>query len=121
MTLGRPAHEAGFSLIEALVALAIIAAMTLTLFATMTADARARRMVRERRAALMVAQSQLDRAVGGDTETAGTALGLAWQIERDNYGNAEAFAHGRLEQLTITVGNADHQQLARLATMRIAP
>lgn len=117
----RCADEAGFSLIEALIALTIIATMTAALFATVTSDARARLMVRQRRAALMVAQSQLDRAGGGQTEDSGQSLDLAWHIEREPYAQSEAFAHNRLEQLTVTVEDGDHHRLARLATVRIVP
>lgn len=113
--------ERGFSLVEALITFAIIAAMTMVLFATVGHDARARQMVRVRRAALMVAQSQLERAVGGQTEDSGRVFDLEWRLEREPYGDSEAFAHNRLEQLIVTVEDADHHQLARLATVRIAP
>lgn len=113
--------ERGFSLVEALITFAIIAAMTMVLFATVGHDARARQMVRVRRAALMVAQSQLERAVGGQTEDSGREFDLEWRLEREPYGDSEAFAHNRLEQLIVTVEDADHHQLARLATVRIAP
>ncbi|WP_420383914.1 type IV pilus modification PilV family protein [Novosphingobium sp.] len=115
------ARERGFSLVEAVISLAIIAVITLTLFATVTANARTRHMVRQRREALMVAQSQLDRAAGGLTDEQGQWGDLQWHIDRRNYGDSDAFAHNRLEQLTITVEDPLHAPLARLTTVRIAP
>jgi len=113
--------DAGFSLVEALITLTIIAVMTIALFGTVTADARARQMVRQRRTALMIAQSELDRAAGGQTEDSGQSLGLEWRIDRESYGDSQAFAHNRLELLIVSVVDADHHALARLATLRIAP
>lgn len=117
----RRADEAGFSLIEAVIALAIIAAMVAALLFTVTGDARARMMVRQRRTALMVAQSQLDLAGSGQAGDSGQLLDLTWHIDRESYAQSEAFAQNRLEQLTVTVEDADHHQLARLATVRIVP
>ena len=83
MTTRPPAEEAGFSLVEALIALAIIAAMTLALLAAVIEDARGRRMMRERREALMVAQSALDNAVGGEGGDAGHWGRYVWHLDRD--------------------------------------
>ncbi len=116
--------DAGFSLIEALIALAIIAAMTGALVETVAADAHARLAVDQRRAALLIAQSALDRAKGGEAIDSGRAAGsgpeLAWHIDRQPYQqDAVPFAATRLEQLTVTVEDAGGRALARLATVRI--
>ncbi len=113
--------ERGFSVVEALIALAIIAAMATALIATIAADAHARLMVRERRTALILAQSQLDRARAGATDESGQWLDLSWHVERDGYGGAEAFAHNRLVQLTVTVEDAGHHPLVHLSTVALAP
>ncbi len=116
--------EAGFSLIEALIALAIIAAMTGALVETIVTDAHARLAVQQRRAALLIAQSALDRARGGEAVDFGRfqASGppLTWHIDREPYqDHAVPFAATRLERLTVTVADMDGHRLARLATVRI--
>lgn len=113
--------EQGFSVVEALIALAIIAAMTLTLFAAITANARARMMVRERRMALILAQSRLDDTVDGQSETQGQWADLVWQVDRESYGNSASFSRNRLELVTVTVEDTKHNQLARLSTVRFVP
>jgi prepilin-type N-terminal cleavage/methylation domain-containing protein len=117
-------EEAGFSLIEALIALAIIAAMAGALVETLVTDAHARLAVQQRRAALLVAQSALDRARGGEPVDSGRFQAggppLAWHIDRAPYeDNAVPFAATRLERLTVTVTDLDGHRLARLATVRI--
>ena len=128
LDFARPASldraEAGFSLIEALVALAIIAAMTGALVETVAADAHARFAVQQRREALLVAQSALDRAKGGEAVDFGHAQGpgpeLTWHIDRAPYEESTVpFATTRLERLTVTVDGADGHPLARLSTVRI--
>lgn len=124
MTGAAMDRDAGFSLIEALIALAIIAAMTGALVETVAADAHARFAVEERREALLIAQSALDAAKGGETTDSGSAHGqgpdLAWHIDRAPYdAGSAAFAATRLEQLTVTVADARGHPLAQLATVRI--
>lgn len=116
--------QAGFSLIEALIALAIIAAMTGALVETVAADAHARFAVTQRRAALLIAQSALDRARGGEAVDSGHSSGpgpeLLWHIDRQPYEEGSVpFAATRLEQLTVTVADADRHPLVRLASVRI--
>jgi general secretion pathway protein I len=116
--------DAGFSLIEALIALAIIAAMTGALVETIAADAHARLAVEQRRGALLIARSALDQAAGGDAIDSGHADGagppLSWRIDRQPYAEGtDPFAATRLEQLTVTVADSSGHRLARLATVRI--
>jgi general secretion pathway protein I len=116
--------DSGFSLIEALIALAIIAAMTGALVETITADAHVQLAVEQRRAALLIARSALDQAEGGDAIDAGHADGagqpLLWRIDRQPYAErAVPFAATGLEQLTVTVADMSGRRLARLATVRI--
>lgn len=118
--------ELGFSLIEALIALAIIAATTGALVETVAADAHVRFVLQQRREALLIAQSAIDRAKGGEAVSAGHSQmpgsGLSWQIDREPYEGSAAplIASIRLEQLTVTVEDASRHQLARLTTIRIA-
>lgn len=113
--------ERGFSLVEALIALAIIAAMTAMLAETTAQDARARHAVRDRRDALLVARSALDRAVTGDHTDTGQWQALTWHIERQPYGGADPFNHAPLEQVTVTVAGADQRRLLSLTTVQIQP
>jgi prepilin-type N-terminal cleavage/methylation domain-containing protein len=120
----RHGNDDGFSLIEALVALAIIAAMTGALVETLAADAHARLAVQQRRMALLVAQSALDRARGGEAVNTGHSDGpgpaLQWHIDRQPYQeSAVPFAATRLEQLTVTVADPGGHRLVRIATVRI--
>ncbi|WP_408590650.1 hypothetical protein [Novosphingobium sp.] len=124
MTLGNchaETEELGFSLVEALIALAIIAAITAMLFTTIGQDARTRHAVAERRVAVLVAQSALDRAAAGDGATEGRSQGLDWRIAREPYGTADPFDPAPLEQLTVTVADAGQRPLLTLATVRIKP
>jgi prepilin-type N-terminal cleavage/methylation domain-containing protein len=116
-----PAGERGFSLVEVLVALAIIAAMTGVLVQTVGQDAHIRRTMRERRLALMVAQSALDRTVAGDSADNGRWGDLTWHIERAPYGAVDPLDRAPLEQLTASVTGENHQPLVTLTTVRIRP
>jgi prepilin-type N-terminal cleavage/methylation domain-containing protein len=123
--VGGSNPQSGFSLIEVLIALAIIAAMTGALVETVVADAHARFAVQQRRDALLIAQSALDRARGGESADSGGAspgaAALFWHIDRQPYAEGSVpFAATRLEQLTVTVEDAGHRQFARLTTVRIA-
>ena len=101
--------------------ISIIGGISLALYATIVADARARAMVRERRVALIVAQSQLDRAASGDRTESGRYGALSWQLQREPYDEDAAFAQHRLEQLTISVTDANNAPLLRLTTVRALP
>lgn len=116
--------QAGFTLIEALIALAIIAAITGALVETVTADAHARYAVEQRRSALLIAQSAMDRARGGeavdDGHSAGPGPELAWHIDRAPYEqDTVPFAETHLEQLIVTVTDSGGHPLVRLASVRI--
>jgi len=113
-----PAREAGFSLVETLIALAIIAAMTGVMADISVQDARAQAAVRDRRLAAIVARSALDRAAAGEGADAGEDAGLAWHIAREPYGDADPFDPLPLEQLAVTVASHSGQPLLTLVTVR---
>lgn len=75
--------EQGFSLVEAMVSLAIVAAITGAFYQLLASNAAARRATDERRMALLVAQSALDLAavVGARAPAArsGQSAGYTWQ------------------------------------------
>jgi prepilin-type N-terminal cleavage/methylation domain-containing protein len=113
-------RDQGFSLVEALIALAIIAVMTAVLTGTSIGDARERRALRERREALLLAQSALDRSYDPNTSGSGVWHGYAWRISRDAEGPPDAFDKHPLERLTVEV-RADGRRVLRLATVRTRP
>lgn len=85
---GDPA-ERGFTVVEALVAIAIVAAMTGALFQVIATNARSTRAVAERRMALLVAQSATDLAmVQGPRSRAaerGATAGMTWVATSEPY------------------------------------
>jgi type II secretion system protein I len=117
----QTAGERGFSLVEVLIALAIIAAMTGVLAQTVAQDAHIRHTMRERRLALMLAQSALDRTVAGDQSDSGQWGELAWHVERSPYGAVDPLDRAPLEQVTASVTGQNHQPLVTLTTVRIRP
>lgn len=115
------ASEAGFTLAEVLVALAIVAAIGGALAGTVAQNGLARARSRDREAAILLAQSALDRAAAGDTSPDGEWQGLRWQVERSAYGIADPQAAAPLEELTVRVTGRDRAPLLTLATVRIRP
>lgn len=82
----RNAREAGFALAETLVAAAIIAGMTALTFGIVAQDAHVQSAMRERREAVLVAQSVLAQAVAGaEQREVGETGDLHWQIARRPY------------------------------------
>jgi len=120
MTPGLAASDPGFTLIEALIALAIVAGMTAALVETTVGDARARAAVRERREALMLAQSALDAAYDPSAGDHGAWQTYGWRIGRDRVGDADAFDRHPLERLTVVVDHGG-RRVMRLVTVRARP
>lgn len=130
MNLHRAHHlrrhrERGFSLVEALIALAIVAGTTAMLYATIGQDARTRRAADERRIALALARSALDRAGAGDPASEGRWHDLSWHVAREPYtgpgGASDPFDPAPLERISVTVTDARRLPLLSLATVRIRP
>ncbi len=115
------AGETGSILIEALVAVAIVAAMAGLWFNTLAQGAAAERATADRRTALLVARSQLA-TVGVYTAaapgvTSGRDAGMAWRIDITPFPEA---GQG-MEQVVVSVGRPGAAALATLRTLRFGP
>ena len=113
----------GFSLIETLIALAIVAAMTAALVGTTGQDARTRLAVQHRREAMLLAQSALEQMADASAANNGRWQGYTWRVLIQPYGLADPLDRHPLEQLTVIVASAigDNREIARLSTVRIKP
>ncbi len=111
-------------MIEALVALAIVAVMAGLVFTTVSQTSHAARIIADRRAAVLLARSVLAAATV-DTATApvparGTDGPLAWSVTRDNYEGAGGGVT-RLEQVVVTISlRSDGKMLTRLAGIKVS-
>lgn len=115
----RGAGETGSVLVEALVAVLIIAAMSGLWFETLARGARAGRSADDRRLAMLVAQSQLATvgvvsAIAPGT-TSGSDAGLDWRIAVSRAGDAGA----GVQRVGVDVTGPQGDVLARLQTLRI--
>ena len=85
----KESTQAGFSLVETLIAMAIIATMMAMTFGGIAVNARTTQAMLDRRAALMVAKSALDMAMAsdcrGDMPMSGSDGQLRWQISVEPY------------------------------------
>ncbi|MFM9827778.1 MAG: prepilin-type N-terminal cleavage/methylation domain-containing protein [Sphingomonas sp.] len=116
-------REAGFTLVETVIAIAIIAAMLGATMQAVVANARASRMVEDRRVATLVAQSELSAAAAaantGLLEAHGATSGVAWRVRIAPFSGRHALP--RLEEVTVDAGRgAAGAPLVTLKTLRIA-
>ncbi|HSJ78205.1 MAG TPA: type II secretion system protein [Erythrobacter sp.] len=128
MTELRGAHrrrrrERGFTLPEALVASAIVAAMLGVTLGVVQTNARAARINEERRAALLVAQSQMavaEVAVAGRfAQREGRSGTIGWTLRIEPF--RSSLASPALDQITVTAGEGPSgQPLVSLTTLRVA-
>lgn len=123
--LPQPAREAGFSIVETLIAVAIVATMSAALFGVVMRDAQARRMLADRRVAIAIAQSRLDQAslsgVAGDLPTNGREEGLDWRIATTPYGGNAREGGPPLREVTVEVFRPGlPRPLVRLQTLRLS-
>jgi type II secretory pathway pseudopilin PulG len=110
-------------MVEALVALAIVAIMAGLVFDTVSQTSHSALVVADRRAAVLLARSVLAAAT---VETAiapvperGTDGPFAWSITGDRYDGAAA-GMIRLEQVVVTITlRSDGKTLARLAGIKV--
>lgn len=116
--------ENGFTLIETLIATAIIAGTLGATYQVIATGAKQTSAVEDRRLAILVAQSQMA-AVGaaqnsGFGETRGVTDGVRWRIEIAAYRSGPA-SSAKLEQVTVTTGlDRDGRDLFALRTIRVA-
>ncbi len=116
-------QERGFTLPEALVASAIVAAMLGVTLEVVQNNARAARINEERRAALLVAQSQLAAAqvaVPGPIATReGKSGAIGWSLRIEPYRGP--LASPALDRITVTAGQGPSgEPLVELSTLRVA-
>lgn len=97
--------EHGFALVEALVALAIVAVMSGLFFQTLSGSARAAKGIEARRLAVLIAQSQLAAAQGGAIRSGdeGNSAGLHWSLSREPWGQGARSSGLALERLRVSV------------------
>lgn len=113
----------GFSLVETLIALAIIAGALAATLQVVVSQARATRTVDDRRIAMLVAQSQLAAiAAAADTgqfETRGRTSGIDWRVQIAPY--PTRFARPKIESITVSAGAGPNgKPLAVLHSLRLA-
>ena len=124
MTVRRNLTQDGFALVETLIATAIIAVMTAAFFQVVAGHARSVQTISERRAAVLVARSALDAAVGDNEDIVprrGTDSRLQWRVTINPYEPRTGGAPP-LELVTVTVapvgGDRAILQLRSLRTGR---
>lgn len=122
---GNP-RERGFSVVEALVATAIVAAMSGALFQVVATNANSARAVAERRLAMLVAQSATDLAVvqGARSRAAerGATAGMTWTTVGEPYRGAGFGGELRTERIRVSVWNrAAGRPLVTLETLAARP
>jgi type II secretory pathway pseudopilin PulG len=114
------AREAGFGLIETLIAMAIVTVMIALVFESISANASATNAMIDRRRAALVAKSALDVAtIGRDAPLQGVAGTMRWRVAVEPYQDA-AGRGPRLELITVTVSKASGAKpLLQLRTLRV--
>lgn len=120
-----PRRERGFALLETLVAVGVIAMVMGMTFRTVSANAQAARMMADRRAAVLIAQSALEAASGSASdvslERGGRERGLRWEVTVEPYGGEARDSGVPLQRVTVTVeSEASRRPLVRLGTLRLA-
>lgn len=119
----RRPPEAGFSLIETLVALTVIAAMAGLLFEAIATNARAAGRLEQKREAILLARSLLAQATvvaSGDLAPAGRWRDLAWRTQRQTAERNARDEGATLENVRIEVTDAaTGRPLASVRTLRL--
>lgn len=114
--------ERGIAVIEAMIALGVIAAMIAMLFASLGSFATQERLVRDRRAAVLVARSLLEQASGPDgpvLSPRGSDGEFAWSIATAPYGGGAFDSGPALQVVTVSVARAGSSRaLVQLRTLR---
>ncbi|MGI9375009.1 MAG: type II secretion system protein [Tsuneonella suprasediminis] len=118
------ASEAGFSLIETLVALTVIAAMSALLFAAISAQAQAADRVEQKREAILLARSLLAQATvprgPGELADAGRWRNFAWRFTYRAVGGGARDTSVPLQRVRVDVlERTTGHRLVRVETLRL--
>lgn len=118
-------REQGFSLVEVLVSLAVIAVMSALLFETLSRNLRLAQDMTRRREAVLLAQSLLAEAgvppPGTGLQDSGRRGPFAWRIDRRTQQDNARDSAPRLQELRIRVSDAaTGRPLTSVATLRLA-
>lgn len=118
------ASEAGFSLVETLVALAVIAGMSGMLFEAISTHAQAADRVARKREAILLARSLLAQATvpqgPGELANTGRWRSLSWRFTRGAVGGGARDSAAALERVRIDVmDRATGRRLVRVQTLRL--
>jgi hypothetical protein len=119
----KASTQTGFSLVETLIAMAIMATMMAMTFGGIAVNARMTQAMLDRRAAVMVAKSALDMAMAsdgrGDMPMSGSDGQLRWQISVEPY-QPQVEAAPRLDLVKVTVTPlGSSRAILQLRTLRI--
>lgn len=119
----RRRGERGFSLVETLIATAIIATMAAVTFQAIAANAQATQAIVDRRAAVMLAKSALDLGMAGigvRSEAQGQTVGsLTWSLSIEPY-QPRTDTAPPLDRITVTVRHvASGRAVLRLTSLKL--
>ena len=118
------ASEQGFSLIETLVALAVIAGMSAMLFESVSTHAQAANRMAQKREAILFARSLLAQAsiAAGPGELAGSGRwrDLSWRFTRRSIDGGARDSAAALQQVRIDILDRETgRRIVRVETLRL--
>ncbi len=120
----RASNERGFSLVETLIALAIIAGMTGVAYRTLSQTAQVGTGMTERRDALLVAQSVLDMATSAGpavSASSGQSGRMTWRIDAQPFEGEVRRSGPAVEEVIVSVApRAGGKALVTLSGLRLA-
>lgn len=116
--------EGGYLLVEALVALAITAAMAGMVFSTVWQSAHTRQYAARHREAILLARSVLSAAQVGQSAPIplqGSDGNLAWSWRAEPWSGSESDGLALQQVRVVITDAADGRELARLTSLRSVP
>lgn len=120
-----PPEAAGFSLVEVMVAIAVIAGMTGMLFDTIATHARFAEEFRKRREATMIAESLMEQAVVLPDRSAPPGSGrmgsFAWNVSKRIESSEARDRRVPVQEIRVRIADvATGRQLVDVRTLRLA-
>lgn len=113
-------REQGFSLVETLVALGVVAVMMALLYDSVGTQMLIGRNLAHRREAILLARSLLDQAAAGQVTDTGSWEALAWRVERRSAERGARASGPPVERLRVDVlDRATGRHLADVETLRL--